>query len=60
MLAETQEQLRKQRKHGLPSVRGSMYTSLVPAPQPDSLASELESSLYSESSLDSGIVADRT
>ncbi|XP_015586162.1 trafficking kinesin-binding protein milt isoform X2 [Cephus cinctus] len=60
LLAETQEQLRKQRKRGLPTVRGgSLFPSMGAAPQPDSIASELESSLYSELSLDSGISADR-
>ena len=44
----------------MPIVRGgSLYPSMVAAPQLDSIASELESSLYSESSLDSGISADR-
>ena len=61
LLAETQEQLRKQRKRGLPTVRGgAFFPSMGAAPQPDSIASELESSLYSELSLDSGIVSDRT
>ncbi|XP_050464137.1 trafficking kinesin-binding protein milt isoform X2 [Cataglyphis hispanica] len=56
LLAETQEQLRKQRKRGMPTVRGgSLFPSMGAAPQPDSIASELESSLYSEFSLDSGI-----
>ncbi|XP_076665921.1 trafficking kinesin-binding protein milt isoform X2 [Andrena cerasifolii] len=60
LLAETQEQLRKQRKKGMPTVRGgSLFPSMGAAPQPDSIASELESSLYSELSLDSGISADR-
>ncbi|XP_029052654.2 trafficking kinesin-binding protein milt isoform X2 [Osmia bicornis bicornis] len=60
LLAETQEQLRKQRKRGMPTVRGgSLFPSMGAAPQPDSIASELESSLYSELSLDSGISTDR-
>ncbi|XP_031848218.1 trafficking kinesin-binding protein milt isoform X2 [Nomia melanderi] len=60
LLAETQEQLRKQRKRGMPTVRGgSLFPSMGAAPQPDSIASELESSLYSEFSLDSGISTDR-
>lgn len=60
LLADTQEQLRKQRKRGMPSVRGgSFFPSMGAAPQHDSIASELESSLYSELSLDSGIVSDR-
>nr|XP_050846559.1 trafficking kinesin-binding protein milt isoform X3 [Vespula vulgaris] len=61
LLSETQEQLRKQRKRGMPTVRGgSLFPSMGAAPQPDSIASELESSLYSELSLDSGIITDRT
>ncbi|XP_057331785.1 trafficking kinesin-binding protein milt isoform X2 [Microplitis mediator] len=60
LLAETQEQLRKQRKKGMPTVRGgSFFPSMGAVPQPDSIASELESSLYSEFSLDSGIISDR-
>lgn len=60
MLSETQEQLKKQRKKAVPTVRGGLlFPSMMSAPQPDSLAMELESSLYSESSLDSGIIADR-
>ncbi|XP_017795323.1 PREDICTED: trafficking kinesin-binding protein milt [Habropoda laboriosa] len=60
LLAETQEQLRKQRKKGMPTVKGgSLFPSMGAAPQPDSIASELESSLYSEFSLDSGISTDR-
>jgi len=40
----------------MPTVRGgSLFPSMGAAPQPDSIASELESSLYSELSLDSGI-----
>ncbi|XP_008214417.1 trafficking kinesin-binding protein milt isoform X3 [Nasonia vitripennis] len=60
MLSETQEQLRNQRKRSMPVARGgALFPSLMAAPQPDSIALELESSLYSESSLDSGISADR-
>ncbi|XP_043797133.1 trafficking kinesin-binding protein milt isoform X2 [Apis laboriosa] len=60
LLAETQDQLRKQRKRGMPTVRGgSLFPSMGAVPQPDSIASELESSLYSELSLDSGISTDR-
>ncbi|XP_034946283.1 trafficking kinesin-binding protein milt isoform X2 [Chelonus insularis] len=60
LLAETQEQLRKQRKKGMPTVRGgAFFPSMGAVPQPDSIALELESSLYSELSLDSGIVSDR-
>lgn len=40
----------------MPTVRGgSLFPSMGAAPQPDSIASELESSLYSELSVDSGI-----
>lgn len=60
LLEVAQDELRKQRKRGLPTVRGgSLFPSMGAAPQPDSIASELESSLYSELSLDSGIMADR-
>lgn len=57
LLRDTQEQLRRQRRRGMPTARGgSLYPSLCSNQiQPDSLQSELESSLYSESSLDSGI-----
>jgi len=42
----------------MPTVRGgSLFPSMGAAPQPDSIASELESSLYSELSIDSGIGA---
>ncbi|KAJ9587677.1 hypothetical protein L9F63_018893, partial [Diploptera punctata] len=58
LLRDTQEQLRRQRKKGMPQARGGLFSSLGPAPNPDSIASELESSLYSELSLDSGIGAD--
>lgn len=59
LLREAQEQLRKQRRKGMPTVRGgALYPYLSnPVPgQPDSLQSELESSMYSELSVDSGIV----
>ncbi|XP_047118757.1 trafficking kinesin-binding protein milt isoform X2 [Schistocerca piceifrons] len=62
LLRETQEQLRKQRKRGQPTVRGCGGGPLFSTgtPQPDSLASELlETSLYSELSTDSGIGNDR-
>lgn len=58
LLRDTQEQLRRQRRKGMPQARGGLFSSLGPAPNPDSIASELESSLYSELSLDSGIGAD--
>ncbi|XP_049813778.1 trafficking kinesin-binding protein milt isoform X3 [Schistocerca nitens] len=62
LLRETQEQLRKQRKRGQPTVRGCGGGPLFSTgtPQPDSLASELlETSLYSELSTDSGIGNDK-
>ncbi|XP_071877020.1 trafficking kinesin-binding protein milt isoform X3 [Bombus fervidus] len=60
LLTETQEQLRKQRHRNMPTVRGgSLFPSMGAVPQADSIASELESSLYSEFSLDSGIISDR-
>ncbi|XP_021942283.1 trafficking kinesin-binding protein milt isoform X3 [Zootermopsis nevadensis] len=58
LLRDTQEQLRRQRRKGMPQVRGGLLSSLGPVTNPDSIASELESSLYSELSLDSGIGAD--
>lgn len=58
LLQETQEQLRKQRKKTMPQVRSS-FMSTMSTLQPDSLQSELmESSLYSENSIDSGISGD--
>ncbi|XP_063225295.1 trafficking kinesin-binding protein milt isoform X3 [Bacillus rossius redtenbacheri] len=60
LLHDTQEQLRRQRHRGYPQVRGgSLFPSLCTAALPDSIAGELESSLHSELSLDSGISADR-
>lgn len=61
LLQEAQETMRKQRKKSQPQARGgllfpSLHTS-VPTHNPDSLASELECSLFSELSLDSGIGA---
>jgi len=58
LLRDTQEQLRRQRKKGLPQARSGLFPSLGCAMNPDSIASELENSLYSELSLDSGIGAD--
>lgn len=58
LLREAQEQLRKQRRKGMPTVRGGAlypYLSNTITGQPDSLQSELESSMYSELSVDSGI-----
>ena len=65
LLQETQEALKKQTKKGLPAVRGgglfsSMHSSLTTSSHhPDSLGTELECSLFSELSLDSGISSDR-
>lgn len=57
LLQDAQEQLRKQRKKGMPTVRGGLYPYLSGhlAGQPDSLQSELEGSMHSELSVDSGI-----
>lgn len=58
LLREAQEQLRKQRRKGMPTVRGGAlypYLSNAMSGQPDSLQSELETSMYSEHSVDSGI-----
>lgn len=63
LLQEAQEALRKQRKKSAPVARGGLFPSLhtaVPSHNPDSLASELECSLFSELSLDSGIGASST
>uniref|UniRef100_A0A1B0FPX3 Trafficking kinesin-binding protein milt n=1 Tax=Glossina morsitans morsitans TaxID=37546 RepID=A0A1B0FPX3_GLOMM len=58
LLQETQEQLRKYRKKSMPQARNTFMPSMVHL-QSDSLQSELmESSLYSENSLDSGISND--
>lgn len=59
LLQEAQEQLRKHRKKAQPQARSSFLPGLG-IPQHDSLHSELmESSIYSENSLDSGISTDR-
>ncbi|XP_055689433.1 trafficking kinesin-binding protein milt isoform X2 [Lutzomyia longipalpis] len=59
LLHETQEQLKKVQKRGHPTVRSSLIPGLG-IPQVDSLQSELmESSLYSDNSLDSGIASER-
>lgn len=60
LLHETQEQLRIQRKRTQPAVRSSLFPGLQPTTvNPDSLQSELmEISLFSDHSLDSGIVSD--
>lgn len=58
LLQEAQDQLRKQRKKSMPQARSSFMSTLGNL-QPDSLQSELmESSLYSENSMDSGISGD--
>lgn len=55
LLRDTQEQLRRQRRRGMPTARGgALYPSLCNTGQPDSLQSEMETSLFSELSLDSG------
>ncbi|KAL5280969.1 TRAK2 family protein [Megaselia abdita] len=65
LLHEAQEHLRQQRKKGQPHARSSIMpgvgtSGFVHLPPPDSLQSELmESSMYSENSLDSGISGDR-
>lgn len=57
LLHDAQEQLRKYRKKGTPTVRGGLYPYLSghTAGQADSLQSELEGSMHSELSVDSGI-----
>lgn len=65
LLQETQEALKKQQKKSVPAVRGggmfsSLHsTSMTSSHNPDSLGNELECSLFSELSLDSGISSDR-
>lgn len=61
LLQETQEQLRNQRKRGQPTVRSNFIPGIgMGCPPADSLQSELmESSLFSDNSLDSGIASDR-
>lgn len=57
LLRDTQEQLRKLRKKQMPAARISLFSSLGQTAQApfDSLQSELEMSMHSESSTDSGI-----
>lgn len=57
LLRDAQEQLRKARKKQMPVARSSLFSSLGSACQPpfDSLQSELEMSMHSEFSTDSGI-----
>lgn len=62
MLEETQKELRNHRKRAMPSVRSSLIPSIsaLAYPPADSLQAELmESSLFSDHSLDSGIASDR-
>lgn len=63
LLQETQEQLRRHRKRAQPNVRSSLIPGIASLAYPpgDSLQSELmESSLFSDHSLDSGIASDRS
>lgn len=65
LLQETQEALKKHNKKGIATVRGAglfsslQSSSLVSSHHADSLGTELECSLFSELSLDSGISSDR-
>lgn len=62
VLEDTQEELRKYRKRAQPSVRASLVPGITMHTYPpgESLHSELmESSLFSDHSLDSGIASDR-
>lgn len=60
LLQETQEQLRNQRKRGQPMVRSNFMGMGMGCAPVDSLQSELmETSLFSDNSLDSGIASDR-
>lgn len=62
MLEETQKELRSQRKRAQPTVRSSLIPGITSLAYPpgESLHSELmESSLFSDHSLDSGIASDR-
>lgn len=62
LLEETQRELRNQRKRQQPTVRSSLIPGIASLAYPpgESLQSELmESSLYSDQSLDSGIASDR-
>lgn len=62
MLEETQKELRNQRKRAQPTVRSSLIPGITALAYPpgESLQSELmESSLFSDHSLDSGIASDR-
>lgn len=62
LLEETQKELRSQRKRQQPTVRSSLIPGIASLAYPpgESLQSELmESSLFSDHSLDSGIASDR-
>lgn len=62
LLEETQKELRNQRKRQQPTVRSSLIPGIASLAYPpgESLQSELmESSLFSDHSLDSGIASDR-
>lgn len=62
LLQETQEQLRQQRKRAQPTVRSNLMPgiAILGCPPGESLHAELmESSLFSDNSLDSGIASDR-
>lgn len=62
MLEETQKELRNQRKRAQPTIRSSLIPGIAPLAYPlgESLHSELmESSQFSDNSLDSGIASDR-
>lgn len=62
LLQETQEELRRQRKRAQPTVRSSLIPGIASLAYPpgESLQAELmESSLFSDNSLDSGIASDR-
>lgn len=61
LLEETQKELRNQRKRQQPTVRSSIIPGIASLAYPgESLQSELmESSLFSDHSLDSGIASDR-
>lgn len=63
LLQETQEQLRRQRKRAQPTVRSNLIPGIasLACPPGESLHSELmETSLFSDNSLDSGIASDRS
>lgn len=62
LLQETQDQLRQQRKRAQPTVRSNLMPGIAAlgCPPGESLQAELmETSLFSDNSLDSGIASDR-